>query len=197
MPRLTRPLILDHALRLIDTDGDVSMRKLASRLSVTPMALYRHYPNKEALLIDIVEEKSQDLELPAPVEDPVTDSVNVARYLHDYLVDRPWMIRLIATGRLASPRGFGVAQRFLDAARRAGRDETRAFIYYRTIFATVLGTATMSAEKRAERRAEGAGDAGTRDPGAVPADLAGRWEELDRQTGPDEVFTTVAEILRD
>lgn len=191
MPRLTRPLILRHALPMVDADGDVSMRKLASSLSVTPMALYRHYPGKDALLADIVEKKSRELDLPEPLEDPVADTVQTALYLHDFLVERPWMIRLIATARLASPRGFAFARRFLDAAGRAGRGEAEAFVFYRTVFATVLGLATITARKNAEADADPAEATD-----AVPAQLATRWGELDRATGPVEVLTTVAEILR-
>lgn len=187
MPRLTQPLILDAAVDLINTDGDVSMRRLAASLSVTPMALYKHYPNKDALLVDVIEEMSRDLELPPEAGDPATDSVRVARYLYDYLVERSWMIRFIATGRLASPRGFRVSERLIGNARAAGRDETGAFAFYRTMFATVLGTATITATKNDR------GD-GSR---AVPTDRVERWAELDRVTGPDEVFATVAEVLRD
>lgn len=198
MPRLTPPLILDAAVDLVNTDGDLSMRRLAASLSVTPMALYKHYPNKDALLVDVIEEMSRDLELPPEVADPVTDSVRVARYLHDYLVERSWMISFIATGRLASPRGFRVSERLIGNARTAGRDEAGAFVFYRTMFATVLGTATITATKNdQDSRADEGKDVIERSSSAVPVDRAERWAELDRATGPDEVFTTVAEVLHD
>lgn len=198
MPSLTRPLILAAAVELINADGDVSMRRLATSLSVTAMALYKHYPNKDALLIDVIEEMSRDLELPPAVTDPAEDSARVSRYLHDYLVDRPWMIRFIATSRFASPRGVRFAERLLDNARAAGRDETGAFAFYRTMFAAVLGTATITATKNEQSRTAAAGNSIVeREAGAVPEEFAERWNELDRATGPDAVFTTVAEVLRD
>jgi AcrR family transcriptional regulator len=213
MPRrtpLTRPRILAAAVDLINADGDVSMRALATRLSVTPMALYKHYPNKDALLLDVVEEISRDLSLPAEEQDPVADSTAVARGLHDFLAGHPWMVRLIATGQLASPRGFDVSDRLIRAARHAGLDDAAAFAFYRTMFATVLGQVTITAT-RTERAAAGTGDAGgtggtggtagtvqhvvTRAADAVPAGLADSWAGLDRATGPDEVFATVAAVL--
>ncbi|HVU67226.1 MAG TPA: TetR/AcrR family transcriptional regulator [Ktedonobacteraceae bacterium] len=49
---LTHERILHIGLRLIDQQGleALTMRKLASELGVDPMALYRHFKNKEALL---------------------------------------------------------------------------------------------------------------------------------------------------
>lgn len=204
MPRrtpLTRPRILAAAVDLINADGDVSMRALATRLSVTPMALYKHYPNKDALLLDVVEEISRDLSLPAEEHDPVADSAAVARGLHDFLAGHPWMVRLIATGQLASPRGFDVSDRLIRAARQAGLDDAAAFTFYRTMFATVLGQVTITAT-RTERAAAGTGGTGgtvqhvaARAADAVPAGLADSWADLDRATGPDEVFATVAAVL--
>ncbi len=49
---LTKEVILTHALALLDENGprEFSMRTLASRLKVTPMALYNHFPERSALL---------------------------------------------------------------------------------------------------------------------------------------------------
>jgi TetR/AcrR family transcriptional regulator, tetracycline repressor protein len=51
-PKLSREAILDRALAVADADGidAVSVRRLARELSVTPMALYWHFSDKNALL---------------------------------------------------------------------------------------------------------------------------------------------------
>jgi len=51
-PRLSRDAILDRALTIADAGGvdALSVRRLARELGVTPMALYWHFENKEALL---------------------------------------------------------------------------------------------------------------------------------------------------
>lgn len=209
MPRrtpLTRPRILAAAVDLINADGDVSMRALAARLGVTPMALYKHYPNKDALLLDVIDEISRDLALPAEDPDPVADSIAVAGRLHDFLTGHPWMARLIATGQLASPRGFDVSDRLIRAARRAGSDDAAAFAFYRTMFATVLGQVTITASRNEHEESAGPGgpdgsagtvpDVVTRAADAVPAGLADSWADLERATGPDMVFATVAAVLR-
>lgn len=53
MPRLsTSDKILRAALRLFERGGAeaVSMRRIADAVGITPMAIYRHFPNREALL---------------------------------------------------------------------------------------------------------------------------------------------------
>jgi AcrR family transcriptional regulator len=51
-PTLTREGLLNEALSMIDRDGAdaLSMRRLAARFGVTPMALYRHVGGKRDLL---------------------------------------------------------------------------------------------------------------------------------------------------
>jgi AcrR family transcriptional regulator len=52
---LSREKILKTALRLVDEEGleGLSMRRIASELNATPMALYNHVPNKDALLAGV------------------------------------------------------------------------------------------------------------------------------------------------
>ena len=103
----------------------------------------------------------------------------------------PLLLAVTTTAALVACSDDAFARRFLDAAGRAGRGEAEAFVFYRTVFATVLGLATITARKNAEADADPAEATD-----AVPAQLATRWGELDRATGPVEVLTTVAEILR-
>jgi AcrR family transcriptional regulator len=63
---LDRQQIIDATLELADSQGlaAVSMRTIAGRLGVTPMALYRHVTDKRELLDGLVERLL--LELPIP-----------------------------------------------------------------------------------------------------------------------------------
>jgi len=64
--RLSEESILSSALALIDDEGldAMSMRRLASRLDVQPMAFYHHFPNKDALLDRVADEVLASVELP-------------------------------------------------------------------------------------------------------------------------------------
>lgn len=64
---LSRERILATALQLADRDGveKLTMRRLANALGVDPMALYRHLPDKAALIGGMVELVLGHFELPA------------------------------------------------------------------------------------------------------------------------------------
>ena len=55
--KITRDVVLAAALEIIDRDGAdaLSMRRLARALDRDPMILYRHAPNKAALLDGVTE----------------------------------------------------------------------------------------------------------------------------------------------
>jgi AcrR family transcriptional regulator len=64
--RIDRDTVLDATLALADEQGlaAVSMRAVAARLGVTPMALYRHVGDKSQLLDGLVEQLLLELPLP-------------------------------------------------------------------------------------------------------------------------------------
>src|SRR5688572_11151840 len=53
--RLTKELIVDASIRCLRRVGSkkFSVRAVAKELDVTPMAIYRHVPSKEALIEDV------------------------------------------------------------------------------------------------------------------------------------------------
>jgi len=65
---LTKERILQHALRLVDEEGlaALSMRRLAGELGFDTMALYRHFPNKAAMVDGLME--AAFLEITPPSE---------------------------------------------------------------------------------------------------------------------------------
>lgn len=56
--RLTRETVVTAALKLAETEGldAVTIRRLARRLGVTPMALYWHFKSKDELLLGMAEQ---------------------------------------------------------------------------------------------------------------------------------------------
>ena len=63
--RLTKSAVVDQALRLADSVGleALTIRKLATELGVTPMALYWHFRSKEELLTGLVERVWTEIDL--------------------------------------------------------------------------------------------------------------------------------------
>ena len=75
--RLTQERILRTALALVDREGiaALSMRRLASLLGVDPMAIYRHLPDKRAVLAGVVAMALGELQPPVRPEDCWQDQV--------------------------------------------------------------------------------------------------------------------------
>jgi AcrR family transcriptional regulator len=67
-PQLSRDLIVDTALRLLDADGldGVSMRRVADELGTGPASLYAHVANKEELLDLLLDRVLAEIDVPAP-----------------------------------------------------------------------------------------------------------------------------------
>jgi TetR/AcrR family transcriptional regulator, tetracycline repressor protein len=65
---LSRERILAAALRLIDQSGldALSMRKLGTELGVDPMSIYHYFPNKDALLLAVVQDVFASMRVPPP-----------------------------------------------------------------------------------------------------------------------------------
>jgi TetR/AcrR family transcriptional regulator, tetracycline repressor protein len=63
--RLTKGAVVDRALELADSIGleALTIRKLATDLGVTPMALYWHFRSKEELMVGLVERVWAEIDL--------------------------------------------------------------------------------------------------------------------------------------
>src|SRR3954463_11592146 len=74
-PALSRNVVADRALTLADSEGleAVTIRRLATELGVTPMALYWHFRTKEDLLAGLADRVLDDMVVPQSTGDWVTD----------------------------------------------------------------------------------------------------------------------------
>lgn len=196
MSKLDVARIVDEAMLILDEEGEgaLSMRALAARLGVTPMALYRHFTDRDDLLLALVERVSEEISFPEPAEGPVDRAVDLALCLHGVLVQYPWMSRLISSGRLASPAGLRFPDGLISCGRDAGLTDDGAFAFYRTMFAAILGQAAIThAQATASDGSLPNHVADTALP-AVAA-LAPRWSDLDRSATPRRIFRGVAALL--
>jgi AcrR family transcriptional regulator len=142
---LQRTEIVDAALQLLDDEGlgALTMRRLGGELGVEGMALYRHFPNKDAL-VDAVAAHLLDLvELPDPETIPwrqgVHDVVNSYRAV---ALAHPIAFRLLATRRVFDSRLFDIGQCLLRLLERGGIAGTAGVRTYHTLIGLVQG-ATM------------------------------------------------------
>ena len=127
--RLSREAIAAGALELADREGldAVTIRRLAQDNSVTPMALYWHFTDKEAVLDGIAEQIYASVRLPEPTDEPwdqqlrtVLDAVLAAIRPH------PLAAELLAPRVMKSEAGLMLAERVIGMLRQVGFSASQA-----------------------------------------------------------------------
>jgi AcrR family transcriptional regulator len=115
--RLDPEKVVDSALAIADDEGPaaVSFRKLAAQHDVTPMALYRHFKDKDDLLAAIGDRILADVVLPTPNDE------SWDKQLHSLLAafvtalrGHPRLADLTLTRILIAEPGLALAERALE-----------------------------------------------------------------------------------
>ena len=123
-PALSREFILDQALGLIDQEGlgSFSMRRLAARVGVDPMAFYHYFPQKAALFDGVVEAVYLEAVTGPPLDTlPARDQVIEAVYaLRKAFLRHPRVLPLLATRPARTPGVLVLVERFLGALEGTG-----------------------------------------------------------------------------
>ena len=145
--KITRETVLAAALEIIDRDGAdaLSMRRLARALDRDPMILYRHAPNKAALLDGVAETVLAQLHVDSADPDWAGQLRQVARRFRALALAHPHVVPLIVTRPLATPLGLRPAgtlrplEAILALLTRAGFSGPDALHIYRALFGFLNG----------------------------------------------------------
>jgi AcrR family transcriptional regulator len=120
--QLSRTLVVDRALALADDEGldAVTIRRLATELDVTPMALYWHFRTKDDLLASMADRLLDDVEIPAAqgswpelLRGGITALVSALR-------PHPQVAPLVALRMVQHPTGLALTEMALGALDAAG-----------------------------------------------------------------------------
>jgi AcrR family transcriptional regulator len=138
--KISRETLLTAALDIIDRDGadGLSMRR-------DPMILYRHAPNKAALLDGVAETVLAQLTVDATDPDWVGQLRSVARNYRALALAHPHVVPLLVTRPLATPlalRPHGTLRPLEDVLKlltRAGFSGSDALHIYRALFGFLHG----------------------------------------------------------
>jgi len=167
-PPLTRTEILEAARRQAEA-GDLdqlTVRKLADELDVTPMALYRHVRDKDDIIEGVADALLADQGLPDPAMRWDAYLVELARSLRAVLRDHPVIVTVFtrrpqvgpaARARLAGGREALVGAGFSE------RDSTRV---YAAVHTYTLGFCALEAG-RAGSDGGGGGEDGDDESGVI------------------------------
>ncbi|MDP1892461.1 MAG: TetR/AcrR family transcriptional regulator [Gemmatimonadaceae bacterium] len=122
-PGLTPADVVQAAIELANADGlaAVTMHAVAARLGFTTMALYRYFPNKEALLDAVID---AGIGPPPPLREPRADwRTEVTRYSlakRAMLCERPWLAELPFVAAPHGPNWLRWLEALADSFARAG-----------------------------------------------------------------------------
>lgn len=121
-PNLTKEKIVNEAIALVNKKGmpSLSMRMLGARLSVEGMALYYHFPNKQALIEAMLDRVHAEISIPeADIawQDFVRQrSASVIEVLRRH----PWAATLMESGVRPGEYTMQDRERLLAVFRQAG-----------------------------------------------------------------------------
>lgn len=156
---ITRRAVLACALAIIDRDGvdALSMRRLGEAVGRDPMVLYRHVPNKAAVLDGVVEMVFDQLSVDTSSPDWAEALRALAHDFRDLARTHPNMVPLLVTRPLATPLGMrpqGILRHLEDVLAlltRAGFGGVNALHVYRALFGFLYGHVLTELQEIVER----------------------------------------------
>ena len=125
---LSRERIVEAALVEAAARGEFTMRALGLRLGVDPMAAYRHFSDKEALVDAMVDAALAEFHPPGPnVRDPLAELQRMARDFRTALRRHPGISDRVAISRtVVGPHTLKLAEATLERLSALGLDPDEA-----------------------------------------------------------------------
>lgn len=159
---VTRASVLSAALMIVDRDGvdGLSMRRLAEAVGRDPMVIYRHLPNKAAVLDGVAEMVFDQLVVDADDPDWATQLRAVARRFRAVALAHPNVVPLLVTRPLSTPLGMRPVavvrplEHILQLLTRAGFTGADALHIYRALFGFLYGHVLNELQEVVERPEE-------------------------------------------
>lgn len=138
---LNAELIVEEALKIIDEEGldQLTMRRLANRLDVTPMALYNHVADRDSLERLVVNRIAEEMTPPDGSEDPLQVLEAVAEAIRSAYLGHPNAMPLIQATEVTSTSLLAPIDRALRALRERGHPVEEAVMVWTGLIALVNG----------------------------------------------------------
>jgi AcrR family transcriptional regulator len=140
--RLSRGEILLAAERLADDGGaaNVTMRRVASQLGVSTMALYRHVADKDALLLAVLDRQVGSRRSPRLPQDPRGRVLRLFRWLYEGVDERPWAVEVVGHGNVVAPSMVPRVEQIIAAFIELGLTQRQAADAYLACWRFTVGT---------------------------------------------------------
>jgi AcrR family transcriptional regulator len=159
-PQLTRALVFDTALNVIDAEGaaKLTIRRLAKELGVATMTIYNYVATKQELLEGAAEQAFGGLHL--DLDESATWQEQIIAIVVEFravLEKHPGMVELIAAGPVHGIALDRTREVSLGVLQKAGFSNSQAVDAISSLYAFAIGNAVMSQHRfpATQRSAEG------------------------------------------
>jgi AcrR family transcriptional regulator len=126
----------------------MTIRRLAARLGVAPMSLYRHVRDKEDLLNEVVDRMMAEIWQPkVDTSDPWAWLAAAADSFRTFLVEQPAALHVFLSRPVNSPASRERMRGILGVMQEAGLDEPAARRLYAATLTYILGFAALEASR--------------------------------------------------
>ena len=144
-PALNKQTYIDAALEVIAEVGveKLSMRNVAARLNVSPMAMYKHFPNKEELLVASLDAFISRADVIPDESLPWDDWVRqVGRGMYQALCQEMSWVPMLGSMRLGS-QAVKVTEAFVSKLTATGFSVEQSLRAYFTVIQVVVGAVCL------------------------------------------------------
>lgn len=144
-PALTRESILGAAIVLLDEGRqNFSLRELGEALGVHNTAFYRHFRDKNQLLLAAADLVLVDVTAGADdLEDPFDAVGQICRSVRAALLSRPAAARVLAQGPARQANELALTERVLSLLREAGLSDQIAVNAYHALVEFAVGSSVI------------------------------------------------------
>ena len=146
---LSRELILEAALGIVGTDdmNELTMSRLGRALDADPSAVYRHFRNKDELLLAMADVQMEEVvRTYEPGDDPYANLRHMLWVLRRSYLSRPGLARAVAPRFTGGAAETVLVRQMIDNVRSLGYDEVAAIARVRAAAEMTLGHIIMTAE---------------------------------------------------
>ena len=138
---LTPERILEASFRVIDAEGAdaLTMRRLGDELGVAAMAIYNHFPDRDALLNALAEQAFETLPIENGTGNWRTRLKRLINAVHCLAAAHPNIYGLIMSRPTKPKASLALMSQAMDALREAGLSEQHAVRWYHTFLILIHG----------------------------------------------------------
>jgi AcrR family transcriptional regulator len=146
-PRLDTDKILTAALAVADREGlsGMTLRKVGAELGADPTALYRHFSNKEALVVAMADRLFREVVTADLPTDWRERFIVVMRAARDVYRAHPTIVDVLANQPEDSEGVLAVNEIAIECLADAGLEPAQIGLFHQFIAAYVVGTGLLDA----------------------------------------------------